>query len=165
MTPEEHEAEALTQQFLQCCRGEGRISDAELAEINLDRGGFGCVKPTALIRIDDFVAAIAQDTGWPAEDARRTLDFHLASKQLTAEHLELYLNYPAWTEQNLADAFGLSRPRVSERLAAVRRAWPGLRFDIRYAGDYGVPALKDMLRIESTAGSDDRLNGDEVIKF
>lgn len=165
MYPDEREAEKLTQQFLAQCCEEGRISGKELAEINLDRGGFGCVKPDTLIRFADFVARIQAETGWPVEDVQRVLDLHLQSKQLTIQHLELYLNYPAWTEDDLANAFGLTRKRVSSRLQAIRRAWPGLRFDITYEGNYGVPGLKNMKRIETSANSDDRLNDQNVIRF
>jgi hypothetical protein len=38
-----------------------------------------------------------------------------------------------------------------------------LRFDIPYEGDYGVPALKDMKRIETSANSDGRLNANERV--
>jgi hypothetical protein len=156
MHPEEYEAEKLTQQFLSQCHEEGQISDKELAEISLGRGSFGCTKPDTLLRFDDFVAWIQADTGWPVEDVCRTLGLHLQSKQLTIRHLELYLNYPAWSESDLARMFSLSRKNVVTHLAAVRRAWPGLRFDAAYEGDYGVTTLKNMLRIEFS--NSDRLD-------
>lgn len=165
MYPEDREAEKLTQQFLAQCHTEGRISDKELAEISLGRGGLSCAKPGTLIRFADFVARIQAETGWPAEDVQRVLELHLKAKQLTQRSVELYLNNPAWTPAELGEEYGMSRRMVAKSIAAVRRAWPGLRFDTTYEGDYGIPTLKNMKRIETSANSDDRLNEQEVIRF
>jgi len=146
--PEDRAADRVTEAFLRQCRKEGRITDRELAEISLDRGGIGCSKPTTVLRIESFIARIHEETGLPEPDIHRILALHLKSVHLTVRHLELYLNYPAWTEQELADLFGITQDGVSDALAAVRRAWPGLRFDVSHEGDYGVPALENMKRIE-----------------
>jgi hypothetical protein len=163
MQPDEYATEKMTQLFLHQCHEDGRVSDEELAELSIYRDGCSYAKPDTLVRFADFVTLVQVDTGWPIEDVRRTLALHLKSKQLTVQHLEIYLNYPTWTETELAAVFNLTQPQVSERLSAVRRAWHGLRLDA--TGAYGVPALKDMLRIELSADSDDRLDVDEIIKF
>ena len=162
--PEDKAADAITMAFLRQCHKAGRISEKELKEISLGRGGFGYTRPERLIRFDDFVTRIYEETGLPREDVCRCLDSHLRSTRLSVRSVELYLNYPAWNETELADAYQMPVRRVSDALAAVRRAWPGLRFDPSNAGNYGVPALEHMMRIEHYDGSD-RLDSSKVEWF
>jgi hypothetical protein len=161
---EDRKADEKTEQFLQQCVRNERLTPQEFAEISLDRGGVGCEKPTRLIRIDDFIQSIQDETGLPEEDVQRMLVLHLRSKRLMARSLELYLNYPAWTQAELAEKYRMPRRQVGHALEAVRRAWPALRFDPTNEGNNGVPALENMKRIEHYDCSD-RLNSSKVEWF
>lgn len=162
--PEDRAAERMTKAFLKKCHKDGRITGKELTEISMDRGGVGCAKPDRLIRYHDFVIRVAAETGFPEDDVLRCLELHLHSTRLTARGVELYLNYPAWSQAELADVFQMPQQQVAKALAAVRRAWPGLRFDSPDEGKYGVPALENMKRIEHYDCSD-RLDSDRVEWF
>jgi hypothetical protein len=162
--PEDRIADRQTEAFLKQCEAEGRLTAKERAEISPDRGGVSYAKPNELLRVGVLVSLLQEETGWPEEDAIAFLDRCLTSRRLTARHLELYLNYPVWSQQELAEAFSMPQYMVSRHIAAVRRAWPGLRFDVSYEGDYGVPALHDMLRIEHYDCSD-RLDDSRVEWF
>jgi hypothetical protein len=162
MTSEEDQ---VTQEFLDQCVVEGRLSEKELAEISLYRGnGRSSTKPP-LRTFDDFLVTIGNGLNKSPEHARVFMQRQLLSHQLLPLHIELWINYPAYTEAELADIFGVPRQRVSRALASVRRAWPDLRLDTE--GKWGVPALNRMLRVgggeEGTPNHID--NAHDVIKF
>lgn len=117
-----------------------------------------------MYRYCDFVRLCGEEIGWPDEEMRRCLQLHLAQAHITEHHIEIYLNYPELTEEELAAAFGLSASAVRRALARVRKAWPSLLCDPS-VNQHGSPALHHMLRIETSAGSDDRLNDLDVIAF
>ena len=112
----------------------------------------------------NFVRSCAAEFGWPEEDARRCLALHLGAARTSEQDIEIYLNYPEYTVEELARAYNLSDSAVRRALDRVRRAWPSLLRDPD-VNQHGCPALHHMLRIETSANSDDRLNSDRVIKF
>ncbi|MEN6534502.1 MAG: hypothetical protein ABFD89_12615 [Bryobacteraceae bacterium] len=96
---------------------------------------------------NDFIDLCCEQIPWPEADVRRTLDAHLAAAKLTAQDIELYINYPEFTQAELAGMYGISFQAVSERLARVRRAWPSLLRD-PVVEQHGVPSLTNMAPYE-----------------
>ena len=114
---------------------------------------------------NDFVQLCCDEFYWPEEDVRRVLAAHLAEAHVTEQDVEIYLNYPEYTEKELAVMFGMRQQNVSNRLTRVRRAWPSLMLhDPVMDGKRGSPELRHMLRIEFS--NSDRLDDDgTLIKF
>ena len=78
----------------------------------------------------DFVDLCCEQIPWPEGEVRRCLALHLGASGVTERDVEVYINYPAQTEAELAAAYGLSESAVGRTLARVRKAWPTLRRDV-----------------------------------
>jgi len=90
----------------------------------------------------------------------------MKSHRLSKRDLVVYLNYPLFTQEELALRFGFSdQSELSRLLNRVRNALPTLQKDPDFTGVHGIPALHHMLRIEASADSDDRLNDQSVLRF
>lgn len=110
----------------------------------------------------DFIDLACTETGLPTEDARRVLSLHLKQNNITEWHVELYINYPEYTEAELAEHFGMTRAAVQRALQTVRRVWPSLQSDPKMYGGCD-PGLQNMKRIEFDS---ERLADDgSVIRF
>ena len=150
-------------EFLNKCVEDGRLNKEELADVSLYRSSRGYSQPDSFIQYDDFITLVSKETGFQYQDAEKLIAQHLRSARLTPLHVVLYINYPAYTERELAERLSIHKDTVRRHLGAVRRAWRGLRFDVS-EGKWGVPSLKDMLRI--THNDSCRLDDDgSVIKF
>jgi hypothetical protein len=136
-------AELSTRRFLEGCERDGRLTADERAGVALGKPTTGHTKPDYLIRYADFVRVICEDMGWPEEDVRRCLALRLEEENLLSQHVEFYLNYPAWTIPELAEAFGVTVQSVVLGLRRVRKTWPALRLD--GTKGYGVQHLGRML--------------------
>lgn len=85
---------------------------------------------------------------------RVRIDIRLAEMHLTRRHVELYINYPKFTETELGKAFGMPRTTVEYMLARVRKSWPSFRTDVEARDRDECPALKNMERIECSDTTD-----------
>jgi hypothetical protein len=108
---------------------------------------------------DDFVMLADDEMDMRHDATRDRILSLLGAKGLTERDVELYINFPAMTEQELADHFDIGLRKVSRRLAKMRNAWPGLRFDTTLP--FGDPDLTNMTPIENDSDID--LRG--AIKF
>jgi DNA-binding CsgD family transcriptional regulator len=170
LSPEEQKADRQTQAFLEQCERDGKLTAEELAEIRLDRGASGDSKPERLIRFADFVQTVCQDTDWSKEDAKRYLMLHLEEVRLTPRYIELYLNYPARTQKELARMFGMKERTVGHYLSRVRKVWPALRLD--GTKRCGIPDFDKMRGFvvnyrngDSFDNSDELLDESRIVKF
>lgn len=157
------ELEALTRTFLQQCVDDGRLTKRELAEISLDRETSTTTIHDPYRTYKDFVRQSARYAGWPLRNTARSLHRRRLQLKLSKRDIEWYINLPAFMEREIAKRSGLTRQAVTKRLKKLRHLFLSLRLD--GTKHWGVPALRHMKRIETTADSDDRLNGDEVIRF
>lgn len=102
----------------------GRLSQDEYTAVSLDRESSGCIRP----EWREWLSPVL-----PIE--------------LQLEDAEIYINYPAWTEQEIANRLGMSKRAVQRALARVRRTYPSLRNDPD--GRQGLPNLSHMQPIDS----------------
>lgn len=160
----DREHEKRTKAFLQ----RSNLTSSERRDISQERGSFCTDTHGPLIGLLSWCRTIKRETQYTPHRIVHTLRRQLKSKQLTPTHLVVYINYPAWSEQELADKFGVGQDYISKMLASVRRAWPDpLRLDPH--GYWGIPTTRDMKHID-VAGPDglwhDRPVGDrDVTKF
>jgi len=94
---------------------------------------------------NDFIDVCCEQIGLPDSDVRRCLSLHLTQAGITEQDVVLYINYPEYTEQDLAATFHLSKSAVGRALTRVRKAWPSLLTDPD-CNQHGAPALRNMLR-------------------
>ncbi len=78
---------------------------------------------------NDFIDLCCEQIPWPEADVRRLLAAHLINVKLTERDVVIYINYPEYTEPELATAFGVAQSTISRSLDAVRTAWPTLLSD------------------------------------
>jgi hypothetical protein len=145
-------ADRGTEAFFKQCTQNGTLTTEERADLGLGKTTTGHSKPIRLIHYADFIRAICEDMAWPEEDARRCMALRLEEENILSQHVEYYLNYPAWTVQDLAKAFNVDPAIVKTGLRRVRRTWPALRLDGTRA--YGVPHLNRMRRLYAENRSD-----------
>jgi len=112
----------------------------------------------------DFVDVCCKQIPLPETDVRRLLALHLRNAKIAERDIIVYINYPEYTERELAIALDLSESAVRRTLNRVRKAWPPLLNDPG-VNQHGCPALRHMKRIEGSAYSDDRLNDQKVLRF
>lgn len=109
-----------------------------------------------LKQIDEFLAICAETTQQDIEYVRRVLQ----QQHISDLDIELYVNYPDWTEYELAAEFGMTQPNVHARLARLRSILPTLRRDFISCNPHPVPAVQNMDRIEFS--DSDRLDEDKI---
>ena len=170
MTPEEKRHEIAVTKFFQQAIEDGQIPESQVSLRQIENltltEEIRSVGPRGSLKtFDDFIEVAYREIGWPESDVRRCIELHLETKRLTKRHIELFINYPEWTERELARAYQIPRTKVQRMLAKVRKSWHGLRLDMPIKQRDECPELRHMKRIEVSAISDDRLNTDEVIKF
>jgi hypothetical protein len=159
MTPEDRRHENAVNAFFKQAIEDGRMTEQELQEINGD-GGRGHKK--TLKTFEDFVIIACHEASPKAgnlTDLQKAamcirIDVRLAELGLTRRHVELYLNYPEWSERQLAAAFGMRQKSVNRALARVRRSWPSFRLDVATSQEGESPALRNMRRIECSDATD-----------
>ncbi len=79
--------------------------------------------------LSDFLRLCCEQIDLPEPDVCRCLVLHLQQSGITEQDIVLYINYPEYTEAELAGVFGLRQSTVSRALARVRAAWPTLLTD------------------------------------
>jgi hypothetical protein len=102
------------------------------------------VEETIVRYFQDFVDLCCEQVGLPEADVRRCLTLHLEAADITEHDIEVYINYPAMTEAELAEAFDASESAIGRTLARVRKAWPSLMTDPECRQN-GTPSLPAML--------------------
>jgi len=85
---------------------------------------------------------------------RIRIDIRLAELGLTRRHVELYINYPTFTETELGKTFGMPQSTVAYQLARVRKSWPSFRLDSPMRNRDECPELAHMDRIECSDTTD-----------
>ena len=96
---------------------------------------------------NSFIDLCCEQIPWPEAEVRRVLQLHLEAAHISERDVELYINYPEFTEEQLAVHFGVPRSTVGGRLARIRRAWPSLLRDPG-VNQHGAPFLPAMLTYE-----------------
>jgi len=99
-------------------------------------------------RYSNFIDLCCEQVPLPEADVRRVLTLHLQAAGITEQDVEIYTNYPKYTEAELAIAFNLSESAVVRTLARVRRAWPSLLKDPE-VNQHGTPSLSHMLSYQT----------------
>lgn len=103
-------------QFFKECVADGRLTKEEYEGLAVDRERSGCTKPE-----------------W------RTL------RGLTEQDLLIWINTPAWTQEEIAEYLGITRYEVRAALVKIVRTFPGLRPIYRSSG---LPCLHSMVSID-----------------
>jgi hypothetical protein len=141
-------AELSTQRFLEQCERDGKLTTGERMDMvvgmTMGKGKTtaGHSKPEYLICYADFIRTISEDMEWPEEDVRRCLTLRLEEENLLSQHVEFYLNYPAWSVEDLAETFGMTVQSVVLGIRRVHKVWPALRLDGKKR--CGVPDVGSM---------------------
>jgi len=129
----------LSQEFLDQCVLDGRITARERDEVAVGRESSGCGRP-------EWKEWVFKGAGGLPSD----------------QDCEIYINYPAWTMGEIAEHLGLTVGTVRVSLRRTRRLFPSLRHDP--AGRHGLPLLQHMkpLGIPGVQGPAD---DDKIIVF
>lgn len=159
MTPEERQHENAVSAFFKQAVKDGRMTDQELRDVNGDGGRH---RKKTLKVFEDFVIAACHVADRNADSVaefqkaamRIRIDIRLGELGLTRRHVELYINYPEWTERELAAAFSMKQKAVDRALARVRRSWPSFRLETATRQDDECPQLRHMDRIECSDTTD-----------
>lgn len=116
--------------FLKQCVEDGKLSLAEYESVRLGRE-----------RQCDPPAEWKRWTMWPAEWAPP------GKFDICTQDVEIYINYPAWTQQQVADHLGITRYQVQASLKRVRAAFPSLQNDPM---PRGIPELDHMVSLDGS---------------
>jgi hypothetical protein len=161
------------------------IADGRMTQVELDAlNGMGDRPAKVFHTWDDFVSAAVDEAFRSAEEPPGmqyeenaegfpivteyhkavmtiSLDIRLAELGLTRRHVELYLNYPAWTEHGLAKAYGMKRRAMQRALIRVRKSWPVFRHDLPASNNDDAVAMKRVQHIECS-DTTDWLDNDKI---
>jgi hypothetical protein len=159
MTNDEIQHEQAVTEFFEQAVKDGKMTREELEELtgNERRGhGLRSSHSRTLKVFEDFVISACHEADRNADDVtefkraamRVRIDVRLAELGLTRRHVELYMNYPEWTETELGVAFGMPRRTVAYQLDRVRKSWPSFRLGAPMQQRDECPALEHMDRIE-----------------
>jgi len=115
----------LSQDFLDQCVRDGRITQEECDAVAVGRESSGCKRP-------EWQVWGGFDPNW----------WMKGGSDVTPQDCEIYINYPAWNMGEIAEHLGLTVGAVRASLDRTRRLLPSLRRDP--AGRFGLPKLTDM---------------------
>lgn len=161
---QEKQHEAAVAAFFEQAIKDGRMTREELRELG-DNGERNRQK-TLKVFEDFIVDSCCHRRGRPRvteaqkDRMRRLIDARLTAARITQRHVELFINYPEWTERELSRAFDIPQQTINQMLARVRSVWPGLRHDTAIRDEDECPALRNMDRIEFS--DSDRLDEDRI---